>query len=133
MSPDRLTTHEPSLTRLNKTGLILAGLLGLLDCVGLAFPTPAGEVGPPLAITIVGAVLGVLTLVCVVIALKRGSRGAVRVAAGARILSALTAVPAFFAGAGAPLVMLAATYVVLTFVAVVLMLTPARRSVPLLD
>ena len=125
---------QPStLSPLNKIGLVVALLLGLVDCVGLAFPTPAGQVGPPLAITILGAVLGVITVVCVVIALRRANKGAVRFAAGARIIAAITSLPAFFAGVPTPLLLFVSGYVVLTVAAVILMLTPTRRSVSVLD
>jgi len=125
---------QPStLSPLNKIGLVVALLLGLVDCVGLVFPTPAGQVGPPLAITILGAVLGVITVVCVVMALRRANKGAVRIAAGARIIAAITSLPAFFAGVPTPLLLFVSGYVVLTVAAVILMLTPTRRSVSVLD
>ena len=50
--------------------------------------------------------------------------------AGTRILSAVTALPAFFAGPPAPFVLAAAISVTVTVIAVALMLSPARRPVP---
>ena len=59
-------------------------------------PTPEGEVGPPFGILVLGPSVGVITVVAVVIAWTKANRGAIRVAAGARIVSMLTALPAFF-------------------------------------
>ena len=122
-NPARRLPFSPA----NKIGLVLAGLLGAADCTALLSPTPAGEVGPPLAILVVDTILGVLTLVAVVLAWRTRGRGLVRLAAGARILSMLTALPAFFAGVPAFLVAIVSVFVVLTVTAVVLMLLPARR------
>jgi hypothetical protein len=69
----------------------------------------------------------------VVIALRRANKGAVRIAAGARIIAAITSLPAFFAGVPTPLLLFVSGYVVLTVAAVILMLTPTRRSVSVLD
>jgi hypothetical protein len=113
----------------NKVGLVLAGLLGLLDVASLLNPTPPGEVGPPLGILVLDTVLGVVTVVAVVLAWRSRSRGLVRLAAGARILSLLSALPAFFAGVPAPLLILVAGFTVISVATVVLMLLPsARRS-----
>jgi hypothetical protein len=113
----------------NKVGLVLAGLLGLVDLAGPFFPTPPGEVGPPLAILVLDAILGVVTLVAVVVAWRTRRRALVRLAAGARILSMITALPAFFAGVPAFLVAVVSLFVVLTITTVVLMLLPPRHSV----
>ena len=111
----------------NKVGLVLAGLLGLLDVASLLNPTPPGEVGPPLGILVLDTVLGVVTVVAVVLAWRSRSRGLVRLAAGARILSLLSALPAFFAGVPAPLLILVAGFTVISVATVVLMLLPSAR------
>ena len=133
-SADRTSTTSqaavearPPLPRHTKVGLALAGLLAVVDLLGLAFQTPEGQVGPPLGILLMGAALGVITLICIVIAWRTRSRGAIRIAAGARILSALGAVPAFFAGPPAPLVVMAAISVILTVACVILMLAGAPK------
>ncbi len=123
-----LTRTGDPFTLPNKIGLVLAGVLGASDLLGLFFSTPPGEIGPPLPITILGIILGVVTLIAVVAAWRSRRRGLVRLAAGARILSMITALPAFFAGAPAWLVAVVALIVVLTITAVVLMLLPARRA-----
>ena len=113
----------------NKIGLALAALLGAADVGAAFFPTPPGEVGPPQAILVLDSILGALTLVAVVVAWRSRNRGLVRLAAGARILSMITALPAFFAGVPAFLVALVSLFVVLTITAAVLMLLPPRRHV----
>jgi heme A synthase len=58
----------------------------------------------------------------------RGDRGALRVLAGAIIISALTGVPAFFVDVPAWLKLLVAISVLLSVAAVVLMFTPSRNA-----
>ncbi len=105
-------------------GLVLAGLFALMDVI----PLPAGDgEHPPVAVVIAGAVLGLITLVGIVPA-WRGSRAGVVAVIVTRLLSALTAVPAFFVeGVPGPAVGAAAAGIVLTLVCVAL-LAPALRS-----
>ncbi|WP_211592785.1 MULTISPECIES: hypothetical protein [unclassified Microbispora] len=105
-------------------GLVLAGLFGLSDVISV--PLGDGE-HPPFAVALAGGVLGLITVVGVVLA-WRGSRAGVVAVIVTRLLSALSAVPAFFAeGVPAPAVAVAATGIVLTLVCVAL-LAPALRS-----
>jgi hypothetical protein len=121
-------------TKLNKAGLIIAFILGLLDLTSPFQPTPDGGAdGPPYAILVIDAVLGLITVIAVVIAWRSGRRGAVRIAAGARIISLVTALPAFFVDVPAALQALVGLFAVLTIACVALMLTPSRRPVPLSD
>ncbi|PZH07927.1 hypothetical protein C1I97_17085 [Streptomyces sp. NTH33] len=80
-------------TRLLATGLVLSGLLGLVDVISLPFGD--GE-HPPFVVAVVGAVLGLITLVGAVLAWRGSRAGAVAVIV-TRLLSGLSAVPAFFA------------------------------------
>jgi hypothetical protein len=120
-------------SRLNKAGFVIALLLGLSDLASVLMPTPDGEVGPPFAILIIDAVLGLITIVAVVIGWRTGGRGAVRIAAGARIVSMVTALPAFFAGVPAAILLLVSVFVVVTIACVALMLLPSRVPVPVSD
>ena len=124
----RVTSVRVPFTVPNKVGLMLAGLLGVADMGALAFPTPPGEVGPPLGILVLDSLLGIVTVVAVILAWRRRSRGLVRLAAGARILSMISALPAFFAGVPDFVVGMVALYTLLTITAVVLMLLPPRRQ-----
>ncbi|MFG2039487.1 hypothetical protein [Dactylosporangium sp. NPDC048998] len=107
-------------------GLVLSGLLGLADVVSL----PLGTDGPPLAVLVLGAALGLGTIVGVVLAWPNRSRtGAVTVIV-TRLLSALSAVPAFFvATTPAPAKGAAAAGIVLTLLCVALV-APALRARP---
>ena len=123
-----------TLSRRNRAGLVLAGLLGLADAASLLFTTPEGEVGPPLAVLAVGTVVGLVTLAAVVAAWRTGSRTALRVTAGSRIVSVILGLPAFLVDEVPPaLVAVSAVGTALTVVAVVLVLAPAGRPAPVTD
>jgi hypothetical protein len=132
-----LTAARPStvvspLSRKNKVGLVLAGLLSLGDLVGpFTVPTnSADDAGPPMAVLIASAVLGVVTLIAIFYTWRSGDRVSARVVAGSRILSALTSLPAFFVGdVAAGVVVTVAASVVVTILAVGLVLArPAESS-----
>lgn len=113
----------------NKVGFVLALLLGLGNVLSLASPTPEGQAGPPLAILIVDAVLGVGIIVAVLVGWLRGRKAAIRAATVLLILAAITALPAFVApDVPSALVAAAGGYVVLTIVTIVLMLKPGVRT-----
>ncbi|VXA94669.1 hypothetical protein [Aeromicrobium sp. 9AM] len=122
-----------TLTTKNKVGLALAGLLGLSDLPSFLQNTPDGETGPPMGIMILSSICGLVTIVAVIMAWRTGSFAAIRVAAGARILSVLSALPAFFVDVPAFVKVLVAVFVVVTIVSLVLMFTPARRSAAVMD
>ena len=119
---------SPISTR-TRAGLVLAALLGVADVVSAFFPTPDGEPGPPLPIVVLGGLIGLATLAAVVPAWRTGRRGALRVVAGTRVLSAISALPAFFVDVPAWLKLATAVAVVLTVVCVVLVLSPTRTTV----
>ena len=120
------TTHT-------RTGLVIAALLGVADVVSAFFPTPDGQVGPPLPIVLLGGLLGIATLAAAVVAWRTGKRGALRIVAGTRVLSAITALPAFFVDIPVWLKLVVAVAVVLTVVCVLLVLSPARRAASVTD
>jgi hypothetical protein len=75
-----------------RIGLVLAALLALSDLFSFALgPLPAGVV-------VTATALGVITLVALVPAWRGRGRTALRIVAISRIVSALLALPAFFAG-----------------------------------
>ena len=112
---------------------MLAGLLSISGIPSAFTPTPDGEVGPPLVVLWAGTVLGIVGLVAVVAAWRSGSRTALRVAAGAIIIVALTAVPAFFVDVPAFIKVMVSVSVLLTVAAVVLMFSSARRPTAVTD
>lgn len=79
-------------TTAQRAGLLLLGLLSLGDFAILLLTD--GET-PPYAVAALGAVLGSISLYLVVRALRDPERP-VRLLVGLRILSAVTALPAFF-------------------------------------
>jgi hypothetical protein len=127
------TVPASPLTAINKAGLVIAFLLGLTDLASMFQPTPDGQDGPPYAILLLDAGLGLLTVVLVVIAWRTLRRGPIRIAAGARIISALTAFPAFFVDVPASLKVLVGVFVLFTAACVAMMLSPARRARPVTD
>jgi hypothetical protein len=121
-------------SKLNKAGLVLAFVLGLLDMASPFGPAPEGaEAGPPAAILWLDAVLGLITVIAVVVAWRSGRRGAVRIAAGARIISMITALPAFFVDVPAVVQAFVGVFVVLTLACVAMMLAPSRQPVAVTD
>lgn len=111
-------------------GLALLGLLSVFDIVSAFIPVPADEPGPPIEVLVGGAVLGLVSLALIAL-VWRGARGVVGwVLVALRVLSALLAVPAFIVPEVPTVwVVLAAVYILLTVVGVVLV-RPALRRAP---
>jgi hypothetical protein len=122
------------LSTLNKTGLIIALVLGVLDVFSPFGPSDGstGD-GPPMAILVIDAVLGLITVVAAIIAWRTGRAGVIRIVAGARVISMITALPAFFVDVPAAVQALVGAFVVVTITCVALMLAPSRRPVPVVD
>jgi hypothetical protein len=129
------TTIAPSRARVTgkqKAGLVICLIYGLANIPSVLTPTPDGDEGPPMAILVVGSILGVVALVAAILA-WRGNRPALRVGAGAIIVLTLTGLPAFFVDVPVAIKALVAFSVVLTVVAVVLMFSGDRRPAPVTD
>jgi hypothetical protein len=82
---------------------------------------------------VIDTLLGVITVIAVVMAWRTARRGPVRIAAGARIISLVTALPAFFVDVPAGVQALVGLFAVVTIASVALMLAPSRRPVPVSD
>lgn len=110
------------------TGLVILGVLSLLDVAG---PLMTDGKNPPMSIALLGAALGAVSLACIALS-WRGSTRAVLPLVVLRLLSALTAVPAFFVSGVSPAIRgLAAVLVLLTIVGVSLVVgSRSRRAVP---
>ena len=126
------TMSIPPITGRQKAGLVLAALLSVSNIPTVFSPTPDGKEGPPFAVLLVGAILGVVGLVAAVLA-WRGNRAALRVCAGALIVNLLLTLPAFFVDVPAWIKAAAALSALVTVAAVVLMFSTARRPVPVTD
>jgi len=106
-------------------GLVIAGLLALGD---IATPFTGDGEHPPLAIGLIDLVLGLITVVGIVLAWRGASRGGVIAVIVTRLLSAVTAVPAFFVdGVPGPIRVVAAVAVAVALLSVGLVATRLRR------
>jgi hypothetical protein len=115
-------------TRANKTGLVLAALLGLLDVISLFSintPFPEGMTTPPAWLVILVAVLGLVTLAAIVPA-WRGNHRAVLVVVATLILSAVSKVPGYFVTVPSYILVTTTVLVVVTILAVWLILRRPR-------
>jgi peptidoglycan/LPS O-acetylase OafA/YrhL len=111
----------------NKVGFVLALLLGLFDVPAVLQPEDAAET--PIAVLALSTVCGLVTLVAIGWGWRRRSWPAIRVGAGARIVSLLLAIPAFFVeGLPGWLRIAVSAWVLLTILTVFLMLAPARGA-----
>src|ERR1700742_4487643 len=90
------TGHPTRTTTQLRTGLAISALLGLVNIPFVFSPTPDGQEGPPLAILVLSAVVGLVSVVCAVVAWRSGNRLAIRINAAALLVNALTSLPAFF-------------------------------------
>lgn len=116
------TTAEARTTPQLRTGLALSAFLGLINIPFLFAPTPDGQDAPPVAVLVLSAALGLVSVVCAVVAWRSGNRLAIRINAAALLVNALTSLPAFFVDVDAWIKVGAAVAVVLTVAALVLTL-----------
>jgi hypothetical protein len=108
---------------LSATPTVIFALLGLIDIALLGVIGSA--IAPPLAVSIIIAALGLVTLVALIPA-RHGSRRALVIAVAARVISALLAAAAFFAGAPAWIMAIEAIVIAATVTALVLLRRPPR-------
>ncbi len=133
MTSTTIPSARAGVTTKQKVGLGIAAVYSLANIPGfLAGGPDPGEDGPPMAILVVGSILGVIGLVATIMA-GRGNRVATRVAAGAIIVVTLTGLPAFFVDVPLAIKALVGFSVLLTVVAVVLMFSGDRRSASITD
>ena len=112
------------MSRMNKAGLIVLGLLSVAD---LLTPLITDGEHPPMEIAIGAAVIGLVSLVLVAFAWQ-GKRWALAPLITLRLASALLAVPAFFASdVPAAAVGAAGVGVAATIFGVVTVLLPSRQ------
>lgn len=109
------------MTRSRTVGLSILGLLSLLDLVG---PLITDGEHPPMEVALVGSVLGLASLVLIGYVV-RGATRAVAPLVVLRVMSALTAVPAFFVDdVPAVAMVVVGGIITLTIVGVALVLRP---------
>ena len=129
MSATAVTATSPKL----RAGLAISAFLGLVNIPFLFVPTPDGQEGPPFPVLILSALVGLVSVVCAIVAWRSGNRLAIRINAAALLLNALTSLPAFFVDIDAWIKVGAAVSVVLTVVALVLTLRRETTRAALTD
>ena len=129
MSATAVSATSPTL----RAGLAISAFLGLVNIPFLFAPTPDGQDGPPLPVLVLSALVGLVSVVCAIIAWRSGNRLAIRINAAALLLNALTSLPAFFVDIDAWIKVGAAVSVVLTVVALVLTLRRETTRAALTD
>ncbi len=87
-----------------KVGLGIAIFLGLTSIPSAFSPTPDGQTGPPYAVLLLGAVLGLISAVTGVIAWRSGNRVALRITAACVIdrVGVVSGTSGIFAAARSP-------------------------------
>jgi hypothetical protein len=114
------------MTRSVRTGLVLLGVVSVLDVLGVLLSD--GD-HPPMFIAVVGACLGLASLGCIAAA-WRGRREALLPLVVLRLVSALTAIPAFFVDdVPTGIVVLAAAFVAVSLAGVALVSGSRSREV----
>jgi hypothetical protein len=116
------TTPSTATTGRFRLGLAVSAFLGLSNIPFLFAPNPGNDAGPPTLVLVVSGLLGLVMVVCAVIAWRSGNRLAVRINAAALIINALLSMPAFFVDVPSWVKVAAAVSVLLTVVALVLTL-----------
>ncbi len=123
--PNQLT---PSSTV--QTGLALSAIIGLGNLPFLFLDINWGPEEPPFAMLLLNAAIGMVSVVCAVMAWNTGNRRLIRLNAAALIVNALLVVPGLFVETTATIRVITAVIIVATVAAVVLTMrrsdTPSR-------
>ena len=109
----------------NKVGLSIAGLLGVLDIASYFLtPDPSADMpGPPDSIVLLDVALGIITVIAVSLALRTPNKVNIGTTITARVTSALTAVPAYFVGVPASILVVVTAFIAATILSVWLTLS----------
>lgn len=129
MSADRTTGTTPQV----RAGLAISAFLGLANIPFLFAPTPSGQDGPPTSVLVLSGLLGLVSVVCAIVAWRSGNRLAIRINAAALLVNALTSLPAFFVNVDAWIKVAAAVSILLTVAALVLTLRREREPFTVTD
>jgi hypothetical protein len=126
-----LTQHTPNTTV--RAGLALSAVIGLANLPFLFLDIDWGTETPPFALLLLNAAIGMVSVVCVVVAWNSGNRTAIRINAAALIVNALMVLPGLFVETSAFITIVSAVIVVATLVAVVLTMRRERTPVRVVD
>lgn len=128
-SPSHLTTTTTTV----RAGLALSALLGLGNLPFLFLDIDWGTEKPPTALLLLNAAIGMVSVVCAVVAWNTGNRRAIRINAAALIVNALMILPGLFLESPAFITIVSAVTVIATLVAVVLTMRRDQAPVRVLD
>ena len=124
-SPSHLTTPNTTV----RAGLALSAIIGLGNLPFLFLDIDWGPEEPPFALLLLNAAIGMVSVVCAVVAWNSGNRKAIRINAAALIVNALMVLPGLFLESTAFITIISAVIVIATLVAVVL--TMRREQTPI--
>lgn len=128
-TPTQLSKPNPAV----RAGLALSAILGLGNIPFLVLDVDWGPEEPPFALLLLNAAIGMVSVVCAVIAWNTGNRKAIRINAAALIVNALMVLPGLFMESPAFITIISAVIVVATVVAVVLTMRRSDTPAPVLD
>ena len=95
-APTSHLTTDATPTPTVRAGLALSALIGL-SSIPFLFPIiDWGAEEPPFAMVLLGAAIGMVSVVCAIVAWNSGNRKAIRINAAALIVGALSVVPGLF-------------------------------------
>jgi len=126
--PSRLTPNATV-----RAGLVLSAIIGLVNLPFLFLDIDWGAEAPPFALLLLNAAIGMVSVVCVIVAWNSGNRTAIRINAAALIINALMVLPGLFVETSAFITVVSAAVVVATLVAVVLTMRREHTPVPVVD
>lgn len=133
-----MTATSPTLTSHSVPNQLRAGLAlsAIVGAANLPFLLPGvdwGESDPGQPLILLGAALGMVSVVCAILAWNSGSRRLIRINAAALIINGLMIVPALFVDTTAFIRLASAIMIVGTIVAVVLMMRRQRSTARVVD
>lgn len=128
-----MTEPTPTTTPTVRAGLALSALIGLANLPFLAPGIDWGAEAPPYGLLLLAAAVGMVSVVCAVVAWSSGNRRALRINAAALIFNALMVLPGLFGDTPALIVVASAMFVVTTVVAVVLTMRRSGEPRPVVD
>jgi hypothetical protein len=116
-----------------RAGLVLSAIIGLANLPFLFLDVDWGTDAPPFALLLLNATIGMVSVVCAIVAWNSGNRTAIRINAAALIVNALMVLPGLFIDTSAFITVASAVTVVATLVAVVLTMRRERTPVRVVD
>ena len=116
-----------------RAGLALSAIIGLGNLPFLFLDIDWGANEPPFALLLLNAAIGMVSVVCAMVAWNSGNRKAIRINAAALIINALMVLPGLFVDTSAFITVISAVVVVATLVAVVVTMRRERTPVRVVD